>query len=257
MFAQTNTVSDEVVNKIRKLLALGHSNNQNESELAMTKAKKLALEHEIDLSLIDAFAGQKEEPILRGEGVGVGQRESTCQKYINWLLRDHFNVRIVNSGSRFWGRSIVFIGKRRDIDIATYVHGFLNSEMPRLWHRFYKQNGGPLSQKQSYLYGIYKGLSEKLEQSVRETEQNKFDEIKALRGVEYGTTAQNSWALTVKSNREKLEEKLGEFYPHLRKSSRSTININSMGAMNAGKAAGRQINLNRPIGNGNNNRLTN
>lgn len=39
----------QVIDKIKKLLALSSSSNQHEAELALSHAKRLALLHEIDL----------------------------------------------------------------------------------------------------------------------------------------------------------------------------------------------------------------
>lgn len=244
-----NTVSEQLVEKVRKLLSLSKSDNPNEASLALEKAKKLSVEYDLDLASINIHEKQKEEPIVKGESIGGDtKRISTCQKYISWLIQDYFNVKIIYHGGRYSGRTMTFVGKRADIEMAIYINNYLNEEMPRLWKKYYSSNSDiKISDKQSYLYGIYQGLSAKISESKKNTETEKFESIKITKGVNELERVKECYALTIKSTKEKLEEKVAEFYPHLR-SNTTRINVSSYNAVNDGKTAGRNISLSRSLG---------
>lgn len=247
--SQNNTVSEELVNKVRKLLSLAQSDNLNESSLALEKARKLGVEYNIDLASINIHEKQKEEPVVKGDSINNGKRETTCQKYINWLLVEHFNVRIVHSGGRYSGRTMTLIGKKMDIDMSIFINNYLNEEMPRLWKKYYDSTPGcRLEEKQSYLYGIHQGLSAKIAESQKNTEFEKFEFIKVNKGTDELEKVKECYALTIKSTKEKLEEKLYEYYPNLRSKGSVRLNLNSHNALNDGESAGRNISLARPLG---------
>jgi hypothetical protein len=247
MTPTNNTVPEELVSKIRKLLALGNVNtNTNEAELALTKAKQLAVEYEIDLSTIQIFDEKvKLEPILKGEPINSGARFSVCQKFVNWIIQSHFNVKVITSGGRYGGRQLVFIGKKTDVEMATYVNSFLNNEFMRLWHVYQKNHNLRAADRNSFIYGMYKGLDEKLTETKKNTENNKFATMSN------GEVVRNNYQLMVVNEKQRLEDAVGDFYPHLRKISVSVGRISRHDLMGAGKSTGRNINISRPVGNNN------
>jgi hypothetical protein len=249
-------INDSLVEKIRKLLALGSNLNDSaeQAELAMKKAKELAIQNDIDLATIQVFENKKsEQPIVKGEDINLGKRESVCQKFIYWILQHHFNVKVITGGGRYFGKHLTLIGTTRDIQIATYVNSFLNQEFMRLWHQYRDENyDAQTKDRNSYFWGLYNGLDSKLEEQVKSTESSSFSSMVAERGAQAAEQVKNCYALTVTSNKERLDKALGEFYPRLRKASRSYYNgHHSASARESGFAAGRNINLRMGIGGGN------
>ena len=245
MTPTNNTVDENLVNKIRKLLALGNVNtNQNEAELALMKAKQLAVEYEIDLSTIKIFDEKvKPEPIVKGEAISNGSRMPVCQKFVTWILTEHFNVKVIYSGSRAWGRSMTFIGKKIDIEMATFVNSFLNEEFMRLWHKYQSQNNLRASVRNSYIYGLYQGLNEKLKQAKKSAEDNKFSSMTNAESV------RGNYQLMVVNDKKRLEDAVEDFYPRLRKLSVSVGRAFRSDIIGDGQKQGRNISINRPIGN--------
>jgi len=243
----TNIVPDELVSKVRKLLSLSKSDNPNEAELAMSKAKKLAVEYDLDLSSIDIHDKQKPEPIVKGDSIQLGKREPTCGKYIQWILTTHFNVRIIRSGGRYFGRSMTFIGRKQDIELSKYVWDFLNAELPRLWHRYYAQNPEVgIQGKQSFLFGCYQGINSKLTETKKTTEEERFNSIPSLEELE---KVKNNYSLMVVSHKNQLENAVMDYYPNLRKATNIRINLNCDNARSEGFKVGKNVNLNKPLQN--------
>ncbi len=248
-------VPDSLVDKIRKLLCLSANNpSREEAELALQKAQKIALEWEIDLATIDAFAPKKsEEPILKQEmdSFGLKKRLPISDKFVVYILMNHFKVRIIYSGGRYSGRQITFIGKKTDLEIANYLYGFLNRTFMELWKNYYYQNEKDirLEERSSYFYGLYQGLNDKLEVSKKQTEEDKFQSIFQERGNEFSRSVQNQYALMVVSDKERLQNKVEEYYPNLRKTTRSWDNTGiSKNAVSDGREHGKNISINRAVG---------
>lgn len=238
-----SNVSDSVVEKIRKLLALGTSGNENESALALQKAKKLAAENEVDISLIEIFTKvKKNEPIVKNGGMALGNRKSITQRYVSWLLEKHFGVKVIYFGNRQRGMTMVLVGTKDKIAIAEYVQGFLNQEFMRLWRNYYTRTNCRLSERNSFLYGMYQGLCDKLEaeqtQVVTEKLSNQTEDTK------------NQFALMVVSEKERLNEALGQFFPSMRSAPRYHPKAYSSTVLSDGHATGQKITVRRSIANG-------
>lgn len=238
-----NIPSDAIVEKIRKLLALSTSGNQNESELALLKAKKFAAEHDIDLALIQIFEGKKsEKPIEKSEKLKLGNRKSITQRFVSWTLEKHFKVKIIYHGSRDMGFSIVFIGTKENIEIATYLNSYLNAEFMKLWQQYYKTSNCRLEERASYIEGLYYGLNDKLALENAQTESEKFSG--------HSEETKNQFALIVVNEKERLQKATEAFYPTLKKAATYTSRGYHSNALQSGKQAGANISLRRGLGNG-------
>ena len=253
-------INDSLVEKIRKLLALGSDLNDSpeQAELAMQKAKQLAIENDIDLASIQVFENKKsDEPIVKGEDINLGKRESVCQKFIYWVLQNHFNVKVITGGGRYNGRRLTLIGKTKDIQIAAYINTYLNQEFMNLWHKYRASHyEAQTKDRNSYFWGLYNGLDSKLKEQSKTTESASFSSMVSARGSQAAAQVQNCYALTVVSNKKRLEDAMNAFYPRLTSRSRSSGNgHHSESARESGFAAGQNISLRMGIGGGNGGRL--
>lgn len=238
-----NTISDSVVEKIRKCLALATSNNEHEAQLAMTKAQKIAAEHNVDIALIQIFDKTiKQAPIEKKEGISLGNRKSITQHFVSWILQDHFGVKVIYSGSRAMGRQLILIGTKDNIAMAEYVQVFLNEKFMSLWRDYFKKTNCPLNHRNSYLMGLHRGLDAKLQTSNKEVITDKL--------IAQSEDTRNQFALMVVNEKERLQEAVSNFFPRL---GRATSNQSRGGyhsdVINQGYAAGQSITINRAIGN--------
>ncbi len=250
-----SVVSDSIVEKIRKLLALASNLNDSkeQAELAMQKAKALAVQHDVELAAIQVFENKKsEEPIVEGEALSLGKRKSVCQTFITRILQTHFKVKVLYSGGRWSGQQLILIGTKSDISIAAYVNQFLNSEFMRLWQRFHKTyQNSQVKDRNSYFWGLSEGFQSKLEEGAKNSQQDAFTTMSQSHTTEQVDQVKNQYALTVTTHQERLDEALGKMYPKLRTIRSYTRHSHSGEARQAGFSAGRNINVSRGIGNGN------
>lgn len=239
--------SSDIVEKIRKLLALGSALNDSreQAELAIKKAKELAVQNDIDIAFIQVFECKKsDEPIVKGEELSLGRRKSVSQKFISWLINRHFKVSIIYNGGRYLGNTLTFIGTTKNINIATYVQTFLNEEFMRLWHQYRKTNPETQTKdRNSFMWGLYSGLSEKLNQQEKDTETNIFASMALNKGEGVASETKQCYALTKTSYAERLAAAVEEFYPKLRSASRHYVGHYNNEAREAGVVAGRNINI--------------
>jgi len=254
MTTLNSVVPDSIVEKIRKLLALASDLNDSkeQAEAALKKAKALATANDVDLAAIQVFENKKsEEPIVKGEEISLGKRASVCQSFINQILRNHFKVKIIYSGSRYYGKTLILIGSKSDIEIATYVNGFLNTEFMRLWQRYHKlYQGSQVKDRNSYFWGLKEGLEAKLTEGEKESKESAFETLSQTHSQEEVERVKNQFALTVTTHEERLDEATGKFFPRLR-TIRSTTRYSHSGvARSAGFTAGKNISLSRGIGSG-------
>ena len=235
-------MNQEVIDKIRKLLNLGNrGGTQAESELAMAKAQELAILNNINLSAIkmNESVEQYEEKYIQ-EGT---QRKSVCQKFITWILQNHFNVTVI-----YRGANVLVIGKTSDCQIAEYVQGFLSREMMNLWKEYKKINNAPVSSRNSFIYGVYLGLSNKLTASKNEVEAAKFKEIADAQGQDESDKVKGNYQLAVVDSSKERANAVKKFCPRLRNVLTSVGRTHCGDAVSSGKAVGSRINLHQGVG---------
>jgi hypothetical protein len=118
-----NPERDKLIDKLRKLFALGQSSNQHEAELAMQKANELMQAHQIAATDIDfREAGQ-----IRTEDVTVDSL-SGVRHWVYILCRAsaflYDGEAMLKSGSR---SDVMFVGNKSDIEAMKMTHQHLFS----------------------------------------------------------------------------------------------------------------------------------
>ncbi|MCH2109042.1 MAG: SprT-like domain-containing protein [Polyangiaceae bacterium] len=149
--------------RIQKLLSLAQSENQHEAENAMAKARKLMLRYNIDENAL----GERRDYSYRHLGKSTGRRQA-WQRVLASILSEHFFVEVVivpcfrvQEGKR--GTILEACGTIPNLEIASYVHDFLERAGEELW-RAHKSREGLKRNKnrQSFLYGVMMGFADKL-----------------------------------------------------------------------------------------------
>jgi hypothetical protein len=108
---------DPTIEKIKKLLRLGQSNNRHEAELALQRAFEIAERNNIDLAALD-LADDLKRIALRA--YHVGSRISYTRKAALRIVGTFFNVTLVV------GRPCIkFVGTAADVEIAIHVFEFI------------------------------------------------------------------------------------------------------------------------------------
>lgn len=150
--------ADQVIEKVKKLLALASSSNPHEAELATQKANQLILRHHLSRSDLSF-----DETIYIKVLITSPKRTSLMMAIYEILT--HFLVRPL----LHMGQSIVTLeaaGLKEQVELASYICEFLELELPKLWKEESKlKNLKGLRSKNSFYLGIARGFSEKLLQS--------------------------------------------------------------------------------------------
>lgn len=150
-------MSDEsIVNKIKKLLALAKSNNENESKKAYEKAMELMIKHNIETLGTEKKFGTNERCF---------GRETPEVKFVNQIILNCFFVRITrrrvfDQASLKVRTQYTFIGSQINLEVALYAFDFLILELRSMWKRAKKRDGLKNHEKESYYYGVYSGFCE-------------------------------------------------------------------------------------------------
>ncbi len=137
--AGTPSVSPEeshhALDKIRKLLALAESANQNEAEAAMAAAQRLMLKYNLE----EVGRNRQREFVVAHLGQPTG-RVQESQRVLAALLHKFFFVEVLwlsvwrpQEAKR--GTVLEICGTPANVEMAEYVHAFLSDSAERLWRQ--------------------------------------------------------------------------------------------------------------------------
>lgn len=115
-----NQPSDKIIDRIRKLLALGSNNpNENEAAIAMKRAHRLLAEY--NLSMADMSEKQKAEqdPYVRGEQVSRQRFRAHLRTIADSIGKLNFCKVFYTRSPNF--ETYSFVGRKTNVDIAIMV----------------------------------------------------------------------------------------------------------------------------------------
>lgn len=237
-------MNESLLKKLQKLLNLSKSTNVHEAEAALQKAMAIATEAGIDLAMVSARNESEAEKLeMMEETIQTGKRLPSLQKYASWLLNKHFNVRVIYSGCRYWGRSISILGDKRDVEFAKFVNEFVQDDMQRRWEYYKKANDLTVKMKDTFMYNLWRGLDSKLEEAKKGAEESKFN---AMPQIEREQT-QAQYALVLSNKIKAVESFVHRQYPNLSRSKTRVNVISNSTVASDGYSIGRSININRPL----------
>ncbi len=160
--------SAAVLKRIQHLLSLAQSENQHEAESAMRAAQRLMLKYNIESAVQDAQAGYA----FRHLGQPTGRRMA-WQRVLGNILSEFFFVEVIivsvyRAQQAKRGSVLEACGSRANLEIAAYVHDFLERSALSLWQQrraeLKKSGRSPdAGERNSYLYGVMRGFADKLE----------------------------------------------------------------------------------------------
>jgi len=165
--------------RIKKLMSLASSKNRHEAEAAMTKAHHLMKKYNIDQladstprNFVSVFIGS---PALRQH------REDY---HLANLLQTYYFVQgiwvsayVLTKGKM--GRVLEISGTIQNIEIATYVHAFVNQYIDSQWRIYCRGKHLNRYRKSDFAEGLIEGFRDKLE-SGKTAQTEKSDAVYAL-----------------------------------------------------------------------------
>jgi len=162
----------KVFERIAKLLALAESPNQNEAQAAMAAAQRLMLKHNIDSVHARAERGYTFRHL--GEPTG---RVSEHERIVSGILGAHFFVETIwvpayrpHDGK--WASVLEACGTPPNVELAAYVHDFLHHTAEQLWreHKRAARIAGDRDRR-TYLAGVMSGFYEKLQAEKKKNQE--------------------------------------------------------------------------------------
>lgn len=213
-----------VLRRIARLLALAESPNVHEAEAAMKTAQRLMLKHNID----ETVAAAKEGYAFVHLGVPRLRVES-AEHVLAGLLTTHFFVQAIWVPSYLaregrTGRVLELCGRPSNLEVASYVHGFLLETGERLWREHKRAHHiDSDKERRRFLLGVMTGFHDKLKAGAKESRSEGL--------VWVGDAG--------------LEEFLHQRYP--RRSGGTGIGVRLTEAYHHGREAGRKIVLHKPV----------
>ena len=224
IYAATISVDDDLskplpeialMRKVRKLLALGTSNNKHEAEQAAIKSREILMKYNFENVNVDSITEYVVRRVLHAK------RNSVKLDAISEILRTLFVQSIVNCGS-----SCVYLevfGRHHNVEVANYVAKFLEREMEILWLQEKKKNPSLKGKtcKNSFFRGLAKGFCHKVQNQQMQYTDNT---TRALTLIERD-----------------LEDKMPMAYPRLRRQSRKYRNCKKSADLGQSVGANMQI----------------
>ncbi len=147
-----------VLRRIRKLLALAESPEQNEAAAAMAAARRLMAANPSPVST--------EEALFTSAWVGpIRARRPLWERQLGGLLTTHFRVSAIwvpalDQSRVAWGDQLEVNGIRADVDVAGYVWDFVAGFAERSWR---SAGGGTAPARNRYCAGVITGFHQKLD----------------------------------------------------------------------------------------------
>jgi hypothetical protein len=215
-----------VLSRIAKLLALAESSNRNEAEAAMREAQRLMLKY--NLAVAATLSQKKGAYSFRHLGEPTGRLQAHERQLASILARHFFVEAIWITVHRPLlgkaGTVLEICGTPANLEMAEHVHDFLLYAAEQSWREHRRQNHiGSDRLRRSYLIGVMRGFGEKLDAQAR---------VHTAEGL--------IWVRDPG-----IQAFLHTRYP--RQHNRSSASRAHPEAYAAGKQAGREIVLHRPI----------
>lgn len=216
--------SPRILDKVSKLLALATSANQHEAELAMSKAQALMRDH--NLKVVQAGLPRSYRFLQLG---APKARIYEPERWLGAILSEHFFVDAIWVGAfdpqrGVRGSVLEICGTEENLAIAEYVHAFLQETAERMWSAHKAERGITKNRdRRRFHIGVMRGFKEKLESQQKRAEET------GLIWLKDGD----------------LEAYMRARHPRTRSIRRAAASENE--AYRAGRAAGRDIVLNKPV----------
>lgn len=147
---------EEAMDKIRKLLALSKSTNENESQMALVRAHRLMSKW--DITVVETA----EDTIEHISQECTGGRSKKWVQILSFIIADNFRCKVY-----FNENKTCFYGRESDVEAAAmaynYAYKFIARESGRRYREAVEWHGSGAGIVNSYAFGFLKGLKEVLE----------------------------------------------------------------------------------------------
>ena len=163
-------VEERIIDKIRKLMALAGSPNENEAKLAMMRAQQLMAKYNLSKRDID-----KNDPgkVITKKVSGDVKRSPTWMAVLGKIIADNFKCYSYRQETH-GGSVIMMKGLEEDLEIAevvyTYAVGFIEAETKKLRRNLRKAGTPTNGHTNDYIAGFLDGIKKQFEEQTNSNE---------------------------------------------------------------------------------------
>lgn len=156
---------DHVLTRLRKVLSLADSPNENEAQAAVQKARHMLLRYNLDVVALDA-----QRAFARRALGAVKGRRASYELWLSLILQEFFFVETIWAETYIAERDqrasvLEIYGTDANLDMATYVYDYLLQLLPGLWKAYRCACGLDSNrERQRYWSGVLEGFYHKLRQ---------------------------------------------------------------------------------------------
>lgn len=221
-----------VIEKVRKLLALAHSDNEHEAALAMQRARAMLDRYRLDFDSLAA-----EQQMVHRTLNTKGRTLPTYRKIIGGLLESEFGVRVVcatlyDPASDTLFKTLEIMGPAENVAIAEHCYYFLENRLQTLWMQNRERFGS--GARASYFLGVLAGFKETLQKTRRSGAADQWENVEAQE------------RLPAVQEQQRLDTFVATCYPRLSRRRGRPLSLHGQ-AYREAVAAGRKLTLQKPV----------
>ena len=157
----TDTVN--IIEKIKKLLALSTSSNENEAQAAIAKAQEMLAKYKLSMKDIDGTNTASKN--VKNHATDVTFKKATWKGLLASVIADNFCC--YSYFNTFRTHRIVFMGLTEDVETASavfeYAVEYIVAKTRQLKKKYYRLGESTKGLENDYAQGFIKGLSQKYE----------------------------------------------------------------------------------------------
>lgn len=169
----TNGVNKKIIERIKKLLSLAQSNNENEALSSLSKARELMAKYKIEMAEVKNKEEQKEEVINGKMEEFTHDGRTIWKSLIVKVVADNFGCYCyIDRDKKF-----VILGKETDVSVCkgmiTFAIKIVEKEGNKLANAYKRMGYSTRGLKKEYGIGFARGLEKKFEeQNQQESNSN-------------------------------------------------------------------------------------
>ena len=165
-------MNEKIIEKIKKLLSLAESNNENEALSSLTKARKLMAKYKIEMSEIQSEQENKEKIIKDDFGVTYNGRQ-VWKGSLSVIISDNFGCYCYVDNPT---KNIIILGKETEVKVVQQLILFginiIEKESDKLVKEYKRAGRSTRGLTKEYGLGFCEGVKEKFEEQNKSNIEN-------------------------------------------------------------------------------------
>lgn len=157
-------MDNQVVDKIKKLLSLSESSNENEARAAMLKAQALLIKHKLSMKEVQDYKSYNNK--IKDNVSSISFTKSKWKGRLAYVIAENFGCYSYFKTRRV--HTITFLGREEDVTICNIVLEYavdcIESAVKKIKYQYIRNGQSTKGIVNDYAIGFIKGLQEKFEE---------------------------------------------------------------------------------------------